>query len=75
MGPSMEPTLKSGEILISEHISSKRNKFLNGDIVIIKSPRNPHMHLCKRIVGTPGDKIKNSGLEDNVVPRGHGEFA
>jgi len=76
MGPSMEPTLKSGEILISEHISSKQKKFVNGDIVIVRSPKNPHMHLCKRIVGTPGDKIKNSKLEwnDNIVPRGHGEF-
>lgn len=56
-GPSMEPTLHTNSILVTERISKRFQIFDRGDIVIAKSPIEPKMMICKRIVGLPGDKI------------------
>lgn len=53
----MEPTLHSDNILITERISARFNRFHRGDIIIAKNPTNPSQHICKRVVGLPGDKI------------------
>lgn len=71
-GPSMEPTLESNNILITEHISPRLNRLRRGDIVIAKSPSNPKQNICKRITGLPGDKVKGYfPKRSQVVPRGH----
>ncbi|EFX69931.1 hypothetical protein DAPPUDRAFT_300640 [Daphnia pulex] len=70
-GPSMEPTIYSDDIIISEHITTKFSKYERGDVVILRSPSNPQMFICKRIIGVPGDKIKINCIQHNVVPRGH----
>uniref|UniRef100_A0A1Q3F9C4 Mitochondrial inner membrane protease subunit n=1 Tax=Culex tarsalis TaxID=7177 RepID=A0A1Q3F9C4_CULTA len=57
VGPSMEPTLHTNNILITDHITPRLNQLNRGDIVIAKSPTNPLQHVCKRIVGLPGDRI------------------
>jgi inner membrane protease subunit 1 len=67
----MEPTIYSDDIIISEHITSKLSKYERGDVVILRSPSNPQMFICKRIIGVPGDKIKINSLQHNIVPRGH----
>lgn len=54
----MEPTLVSDNILITERISTRFNAIQRGDIIIAKSPTNPVQHICKRVVGLPGDRIK-----------------
>lgn len=69
-GPSMEPTLYSNNILVTEHISPRLDRIQRGDIVIAKCPTNPNQHICKRIVGLPGDKIR-TGFTSQVIPRGH----
>lgn len=32
-----------------------------GDIVIAKSPYDPNMNICKRVIGLEGDKVCTSG--------------
>lgn len=53
----MEPTLHTNSLLVTERISKRLQNFERGDIVIAKSPIEPQMLICKRIVGIPGDKI------------------
>ncbi|XP_068627586.1 mitochondrial inner membrane protease subunit 1 [Battus philenor] len=69
-GPSMEPTLESNNILLTEHISPRMRKLRRGDIVIAISPSNPRQNICKRIIGLPGDRVKGY-FRSQVVPRGH----
>ncbi|GIZ00459.1 mitochondrial inner membrane protease subunit 1 [Caerostris extrusa] len=69
-GPSMEPTLYSHDIMLTEHISIIRNNINRGDIIISRSPSNPKEYICKRVKGIPGDKIR-TGFSTKVVPRGH----
>ncbi|XP_064482421.1 mitochondrial inner membrane protease subunit 1-like [Ornithodoros turicata] len=67
-GASMEPTIKTRDIVLTEHVSiALRNIQSRGDIVVAKSPSNPLQFVCKRIKAVPGD-IQTSG---QVVPIGH----
>ncbi|KAI4904440.1 hypothetical protein NFI96_031284 [Prochilodus magdalenae] len=75
-GPSMEPTITSHDVVFSERISRHLYRIEKGDIVIAKSPFNPGMNVCKRVVGLEGDKVCTSGPSDSFkthtfVPRGH----
>ncbi|XP_029177599.1 mitochondrial inner membrane protease subunit 1 isoform X2 [Nylanderia fulva] len=69
-GPSMEPTLYTNDVLLMERISVRLQKLEKGDIVISKCPTNPKQNICKRIVGLPGDNIRN-GLNIIMIPYGH----
>lgn len=53
----MEPTLYTNNLLLTERISRRFQTYDRGDIVIARSPIEPKMFICKRIVGLPGDKI------------------
>lgn len=55
----MEPTLYTNDVLLMERISVRLQSLEKGDIVISKCPSNPKQNICKRIVGVPGDKIRN----------------
>lgn len=71
-GPSMEPTLESNNILLTEHITPRFQKLQKGDIVIAISPTNPRQNICKRIKGMPGDKVSGYLFKKSqVVPLGH----
>ena len=52
VGPSMNPTLDSGDIVLVEKISSNYEQF---DVVIVQTTNNK---IVKRIVGTPGDTVQ-----------------
>lgn len=68
----MEPTLFSNNVLVTEHISPRFNKIQRGDIVIAKCPTNPKQHICKRVIGIPGDHVNVSGAGSlEYVPVGH----
>ncbi|XP_012533547.1 mitochondrial inner membrane protease subunit 1 [Monomorium pharaonis] len=69
-GPSMEPTLYTNDVLLLERISLRLQRLEKGDIVISKCPNNPEQNICKRIVGLPGDKIRN-GFTVTTIPYGH----
>ncbi|XP_055918943.1 mitochondrial inner membrane protease subunit 1 [Eupeodes corollae] len=59
-GPSMEPTLYSNDILLTERISPRFSNISRGDIIIAKCPTNPSVHICKRVIGMAGDKVTTS---------------
>ncbi|XP_023942871.1 mitochondrial inner membrane protease subunit 1 [Bicyclus anynana] len=71
-GPSMEPTLETNNILLTEHITPRFQRLCKGDIVIAKCPRNPKQYVCKRITGLPGDRVRGHFPgRSQVVPKGH----
>lgn len=47
----MEPALQSNNLLITERITKRLRLLERGDIVIAKSPIEPKIMICKRIVG------------------------
>jgi signal peptidase I len=64
---SMEPTLLVGDfLLVNKQITTPGASGLifptprihRGEIVVFHFPINPAMHLVKRVVGLPGDRIK-----------------
>ncbi|XP_076042752.1 mitochondrial inner membrane protease subunit 1-like isoform X3 [Oratosquilla oratoria] len=66
----MEPTIYSEDVILTEHITPRLNRIRRGDIIIARSPSNPRQHICKRVTGLEGDKVKN-GFATYIVPRGH----
>ncbi|XP_014341174.1 mitochondrial inner membrane protease subunit 1 isoform X2 [Latimeria chalumnae] len=75
-GPSMEPTIKSYDIIISERLSRHFHWIQKGDIVIAKSPSDPRTNICKRVIGLEGDKISTNSpavpfRNQKYVPKGH----
>mmetsp|Transcript_839 Transcript_839/g.1229 ORF Transcript_839/g.1229 Transcript_839/m.1229 type:complete len:115 (-) Transcript_839:184-528(-) len=57
-GKSMEPSILSGDVLITEKLSAHffQNKLKKGDIVNFIKPGS-EMILIKRITGTPNESI------------------
>ncbi|KAL3266998.1 hypothetical protein HHI36_011146 [Cryptolaemus montrouzieri] len=70
-GPSMEPTIFSNDIILTEHVTPKLQQIQIGDIVISKCPYNPEQNICKRVKGLPGDKIHTNYGRTEIVPVGH----
>ncbi|CAI5463610.1 unnamed protein product [Closterium sp. Yama58-4] len=88
MGPSMLPTLNAaGDVVLLEHITPALHALKPGDIVVAKSPSNPRMMVCKRIVAMEGHEVhamppaaprgmviggrSRHAETHTVVPRGH----
>ncbi|XP_052006559.1 mitochondrial inner membrane protease subunit 1-like isoform X3 [Xyrauchen texanus] len=63
-GPSMEPTIISHDVVFSERISRHLCRIQKGDVIIAKSPFDPKMNICKRVIGLEGDKVCTSGPSD-----------
>ncbi|RZF38673.1 hypothetical protein LSTR_LSTR003479 [Laodelphax striatellus] len=59
-GPSMEPTILTDNVILSEHVSPRLRRIKQGDIVIAKSPVNPTQFICKRVTGLPGDRMRST---------------
>ncbi|KAM4720997.1 mitochondrial inner membrane protease subunit 1 isoform 1-T2 [Rhinophrynus dorsalis] len=75
-GPSMEPTIRNYDILLSENLSRQFFSINKGDIVIAKSPEKPSVNICKRVIGLEGDKVYTGSPSDLIkrhtyVPKGH----
>ncbi|CAG0895200.1 unnamed protein product [Darwinula stevensoni] len=69
-GPSMEPTIRSRDIVFTEKLTTRAQKLRVGDIVIARSSSKPQEFICKRIAGLPGQRIRR-GLWMETVPPGH----
>ena len=77
---SMEPTLKSGDIIAVTKFSYGlrdpvfRKSLIRlaqperGEIVVFKWPLYPAQHFVKRVVGVPGDTITTSDGRLSVIP-------
>src|SRR3990167_11023726 len=61
-GASMEPNFHDGEYILTNKFVYKFGDPERGDVVVFKSPQNPDIDFIKRIIGTPGDRMK---LESN----------
>lgn len=59
-GPSMLPSLHSGERLLVEKVTYRFRPPQRGDIVVLQNP-SARIPLIKRIIGLPGDEIQISG--------------
>ncbi|TNN55134.1 Mitochondrial inner membrane protease subunit 1 [Liparis tanakae] len=74
-GPSMEPTIVNHDIVFCERMTRQLCKIQKGDIIIAKSPFDPNMNICKRVMGLEGDKVCTSSPSDlfkahTYVPKG-----
>jgi len=55
---SMYSTLKIGDFLILNRLAYVMSKPKNGDVVVFEYPLEPKKDFIKRVIGTPGDKLK-----------------
>lgn len=62
-GPSMQPTLQSGERLLIDKISYRFREPQRGDVVVFRYPSDPRQYYIKRVVGLPGDTVQIAGGE------------
>ena len=53
-GESMEPTIRSGDVLIIDHFFYKMFGLKKDDIVVCVQPVDPNVHICKRIIQVGG---------------------
>ena len=56
-GASMEPSFYDGDYIITSKVTYKFRMPQRGDVIVLKSPKNPDIDYIKRIIGLPGDKI------------------
>lgn len=83
-GPSMQPTLHTGERLLIDKITYRFREPNHGDVIVFRYPSDPNQYYIKRVVGLPGDEVRISGgllyvngvsiQEDYTNGPTHGEF-
>lgn len=56
-GPSMYPTLRSGERLIVDELSYRFTSPQRGDIIVFRYPSDPREFFVKRLVALPGEEV------------------
>lgn len=56
-GPSMYPTLKDGDNLLTSKVTYVFSEPERGDIIVLQAPDSPGEDYIKRIVGMPGDHL------------------
>ena len=61
IGPSMEPTLKEGDVLLLDKITYRIFEPSRNDIVVIEEDSK---NMVKRIIGLPGETIS---YKDNIL--------
>ncbi|GER42740.1 mitochondrial inner membrane protease subunit [Striga asiatica] len=78
VGPSMLPTFRDGNIILTEKLTSRSGKVGSGDAVLVRSPEDPTKVMAKRVKAVEGDVVsyapdpKNSDEHKTaVVPKGH----
>lgn len=83
--PSMEPTLLVGDfVLVDKHVGPERDTpfasapLHRGDMVVFHFPVDPAMHLVKRIVGLPGERVHLRGgkvyINDVALPEPYAAY-
>jgi len=81
-GPSMLPTMSvTGDCIFEESLSINvpaLRPLKRGDLVVLTSPLDPRAHICKRVLGLPGDVIcvdptgeYAPSMEHVVIPKGY----
>jgi signal peptidase I len=57
-GDSMNPTVKNGEKVVAEKISTKFGDMKRGEIIVFTSPEKEDRLLIKRVIGLPNETIE-----------------
>lgn len=57
-GPSMRPTLVSGERLVVNKFIYRFKDPQRDEIIVFRYPRDPSRDFIKRVIGVPGDTIE-----------------
>uniref|UniRef100_A0A1E1WXG7 Mitochondrial inner membrane protease subunit n=1 Tax=Amblyomma aureolatum TaxID=187763 RepID=A0A1E1WXG7_9ACAR len=77
-GVSMQPELNPEPEAFSDYVllnrwASRSYELQRGEVVAIKSPRDPSQRLIKRVVALEGDTVRTLGYRERLVtvPRGH----
>uniref|UniRef100_A0A158P6M8 SEC7 domain-containing protein n=1 Tax=Angiostrongylus cantonensis TaxID=6313 RepID=A0A158P6M8_ANGCA len=70
-GPSMQPTIHNGDLVLAERLSVNSGNIHRGDIVGCLSPHESNQLLCKRVVAKESDFVNSELLPNTRVPRGH----
>lgn len=60
-GPSMLPTLHSGERLLIDKVTYRVRPPKRGDVVVFRYPADPKHYFIKRVVGVAGDLVQIEG--------------
>ena len=60
-GSSMLPTLHDADRIFVNKIGYFIGEPNHGDVVIFKTPEDPHTNYVKRIIGLPGDRVRIQG--------------
>ena len=60
-GPSMLPTLHTGEKLLIDKVSYRFRPPQRGEVVVFRYPANPREHFIKRVIGIPDDIVSIQG--------------
>lgn len=66
-GASMEPNFHTGDYILTSRVTYKFRKIERGDVVVLKSPKNPDIEYIKRVIALPGEKLLISGNGDVSV--------
>ena len=56
--PSMEPTLRTGTLLVLDKLTLRMREPQRGDILSFRSPVEKDVDLIKRVVGLPGETVE-----------------
>ena len=80
-GPSMLPTMSaSGEWIVEDALTVRfgLKPIRRGELLVLVSPRAPTEHICKRVIGLPGDIVcvdptgeRAPSTEHCLIPKGH----
>lgn len=83
-GPSMEPTLHSGERLLINKFIYRFRLPQNGDVVVFKYPEDPRRDFIKRVMAHEGQTIEIRGgqvyvdgvplKEEYILSAAHGDY-
>jgi len=60
-GPSMLPTLHTGEKLLIDKVTYRFRPPQRGEVVVFRYPANPREHFIKRVIGIPDDIVSIQG--------------
>jgi signal peptidase I len=63
-GPSMDPTLKSGQLFLVDQYTYTNSEPKRDDVVVFSFEEEPDYYYVKRVVGLPGEKVsvENDGV-------------
>lgn len=63
-GNSMVPTFHNGDYILTDKLSYRFGIPKQGDVIVLKNPRDESQDFIKRIVATPGETVR---IENNSV--------